>query len=114
MSKCPRCHKHRIRTKKTDPHGFTYIPLEVKYCMGCGWEKTIAPKEPYCDYSLPPCPDNCPVCEQQGIQDVQSAQGLQSMQGIQGPEEITVVPKVEPPKPFFIRLIDAMFKERLI
>ena len=39
--KCPRCGKHRIRTKETSPAGITWAAMKVKYCIGCGWEKII-------------------------------------------------------------------------
>ena len=60
--KCPRCHKHRIRSRELSPHGFTFKALIVKYCIGCGWEKVKEPTEPYYDYSLHACPDGCSVC----------------------------------------------------
>lgn len=65
--KCPRCYKHRVRTKETKPHGFTFRPLKVRYCIGCGWEKVESPDEPYYDYSLPPCKPDCPVCADNGV-----------------------------------------------
>jgi hypothetical protein len=43
--KCPKCRKHRIRIKESRSDIFTCGPYTVKYCIGCGWEKTISPKD---------------------------------------------------------------------
>lgn len=43
--KCPKCRKHRIRVKESRSDIFTCGPYKVKYCIGCGWEKTIQPKD---------------------------------------------------------------------
>lgn len=42
--KCQRCGKHRIRTKRTVPVGFTWNVMKVRYCIGCGWEKVVEEK----------------------------------------------------------------------
>lgn len=100
--KCPICRKHRIRIKESESAVFTVGPYKVKYCIGCGWEKTIQPKDMIIN-------ENAPETAPEGSRGVQTAVAVESLP-VEAPEVVAEpVTAPEPEKKGFLSRITGIF-----
>jgi hypothetical protein len=95
------CHKHRLRIKESRSDIFTCGPYKVKYCKGCGWEKTISPKDTIIvDY---------PITGQEGCQGVQGTAEM-DLSPVGAPEAVVEpITGEEPVKKGFMSKIMGVF-----